>query len=409
VTRREPASVAGSRPRGRISDGERRARLAERHHLAPAARVDDVVTLAGDLVGLHSSDPATVFLAAATRMNKPAAAAVALERALYEDRTLVRTLCMRRTMFVLPIELVPVVQAACTDALLSGERKRLVRMLEENGLAGDGEAWLQEVEAKTLAELKARGEATAAELSKAVPELAKQIPFGEGKRWAGTVGVSTRVLFLLATAQRVVRGRPRGGWTSSQYRWSPIEAWVPGGVPTMAADDARAELARRYLGTFGPVTTADVKWWAGWTVAQTKAALATVGAVEVVLDDGTGWVLPGDEGSSRTGARKPWVALLPALDPTIMGWQQRAWYLADHGPDLFDRNGNAGPTVWLDGRVVGGWAQRPSGQVVFQLLEDVGAEAVAAVERAADDLEGWLGDVRVPPRFPTPLQKKLSS
>ena len=71
----------------------------------------------------------------------------------------------------------------------------------------------------------------------------------------------------------------------------------------------------------------------------------------------------------------PWVALLPALDPTTMGWQARDWYLGSHKAQLFDRNGNAGPTIWLDGRIVGGWAIRDAGEVVTGLLEDVGREA----------------------------------
>jgi Winged helix DNA-binding domain len=391
----------------RVSDGERRDRLALRHRLAPASRADDVTALAGDLVGLHGTDPATVFLSAAARLRDPDDAVAALERALYDDRTLVRTLCMRRTMFVVPRDLVPVVQAACTDALVPGERRRLVRMIEENGIADDGARWLKDVEERTLAALEARGEATGAELSKAVPGLGEQLSYGEGKAWAGTMGVSTRVLFLLSTDQRVARGRPRGSWTSSQYRWSPIERWLPDGVPTMPPDVARADLLRRWLRSFGPATTDDVKWWTGWTVARTKAALAAVAAVEVGLDDqGPGWVLPGDDGPApRT---EGWVALLPSLDPTTMGWQRRRWYLGEHGTALFDRSGNAGPTVWVDGRVVGGWAQRRSGEVVHRLLEDVGREAAAAVERAAAGLTSWFGDVRVTPRFPTPLQRELS-
>ena len=140
-----------------------------RHHLAPTARITDVVKIAGDLVGLHGSDPATVFLSAAARLRKPASAVTAVKRALYDDRTLVRTLCMRRTMFVVPLDVVPVVQAACTDPLVPAERRRLVRLIEEHEIASDGARWLREVEAKTIAELDARGEATGSELSKAVP------------------------------------------------------------------------------------------------------------------------------------------------------------------------------------------------------------------------------------------------
>lgn len=90
-----------------------------------------------------------------------------------------------------------------------------------------------------------------------------------------------------------------------------------------------------------------------------------------------------------------------------MGWKDRGWYLGDHGPALFDRSGNAGPTVWVDGRVVGGWAQRADGAVVYELLEDVGRASTAEVTKAAAKLEAWIGDVRIKPRFPTPLHKQL--
>ncbi len=55
---------------------------------------------------------------------------------------------------------------------------------------------------------------------------------------------------------------------------------------------------------------------------------------------------------------------------------------------LFDVNGNAGPTVWWDGRVVGGWSQRRDGEIVYRLLEDVGADAVAAVEAEVARIDG---------------------
>ena len=73
----------------------------------------------------------------------------------------------------------------------------------------------------------------------------------------------------------------------------------------------------------------------------------------------------------------------PTLDPTTMGWKEREWYLGPHERVLFDRNGNAGPTVWWDGRVVGGWSQREDGEIVFELLEDVGAERPTGSRAAA--------------------------
>jgi hypothetical protein len=391
----------------RISTNERRARLARRHHLAAEARTNDVVTIATDLTGLHATDPATVFLSTAARMKQPAKAVSALERALYDDRALVRTLCMRRTMFVVPLEFVPIVQAACTDALVPGERKRAIRMIEDNGIAEDGQGWLRAVEAETMAALEEHGELAGSELSKIVPALRAQLSFGEGKTWAGTSTMTTRVLFLLSTEQRVVRGRPKGSWTSSQYRWSPMDRWIDTNAVALERRAARAALADRWLHSFGPATTADLAWWTGWTVRSTREALVDIDAVEVSLAEGSGWVAAGDDGAVR--AVKPWVALLPALDPTTMGWKDRRWYLGAHGNELFDRNGNAGPTLWVDGHVVGGWGQRRSGEIAYRLLEDVGREAVDAVEAAAHALQTWFGPVRVTPRFPTPLQRTLAN
>ena len=119
-------------------------------------------------------------------------------------------------------------------------------------------------------------------------------------------------------------------------------------------------------------------------------------------------MLPDDEAPVRAPAS--WVALLPALDPTPMGWSgSRSWYVGEHAKALFDRSGNIGPTVWCDGRVVGGWAQRADGEVVFRLLEDIGTSATAAVAKEAARLREWIGPVRVTPRFRTPLERELVS
>jgi hypothetical protein len=384
---------------------ERRARLAVRHHVAPAAQADDVVTVARDMLALHATDPSTVYLSAWARMRSMTPET--LSRALYDERRLVRILGMRRTMFVVPVELVPVVLAACTRAIAVVERRRTVQFLQEAGLAEDVPAWIAEVEESTLSALEARGEALSTELSADEPRLAEQIRLARGKSYEGKQSVASRVLPLLAADGRVVRGRPRGSWTSSQYRWSTIEAWLPAGVPELPAEAARVGLARRWLRAFGPAPVADLKWWSGWTVTQTRAALAGLDTVAVDLDGTPGVVLAGD--LEPTTTPEPHAALLPGLDASVMGWQSREWFLGRHGPTLFDTNGNAGPTVWWDGRVVGGWSQRADGEVVVRLLEDVGAEGAAAVEAEAARLQEWIGPVRVTPRFRTPLERELCS
>ena len=127
------------------------------------------------------------------------------------------------------------------------------------------------------------------------------------------------------------------------------------------------------------------------------------------MDEGPGWVLPGDD--APAAEPEAWVAFLPSLDPTPMGWsgRSRSARLGAFGGPLFDRNGNGGPTVWVDGRVVGGWAHRPDGAVAYRLLADVPAARRRQLDRAARRLGELLGGVRVRPRFPTALQKELEA
>jgi hypothetical protein len=383
----------------RIDVAQRRARLGVRHALA--VREDRTpVEVARAVVALHATDPATVFLA--LRARSASLDVAAIEHALYADRSLVRMLGMRRTMFVLPLEEAAVVHAAASRAVAAEARRRYVKLLTDAGIAGGG-ALLSELEDAAEAALLVRGVATGAEISADVPKMRTtlSVPGGE-------TNVSPWVMLLLAADGRIARGRPRGGWTSTQWRWSPMRAWLPDGLADLATDEARVELLRLWLGAFGPGTVADLRWWTGWTAAQVKQALAPCKPVEVALDDGqTGLVLPSDV--DPVPAPDPWVALLPALDPTPMGWSQRDWFLGPHRSSLFDRSGNIGPTVWVDGRVVGGWAQRSSGEVVHRLLEDVGREAADRVAETAAAVGDWIGAVRVKPRFRTPLERELTS
>ena len=383
----------------KLTDADRRARLAGRHLLAPAARAATPEQVADALVALHATDPATVFLAVAARTADPTPAA--LESALYERESLVRMLAMRRTMFVVGRDLAPVVDASSARAVAARERTRLLAYLAEGG--GWDAAWLAAAETEVLAVLAERGPLTGAELGAAVPALQERVVAGAGKPYERTQNVASRVLRGLAVEHRIRRDRPRGSWTSSQFRWAPGEPFAP-----LPAAGARADLVRHWLAAYGPGTEADLVWWTGWNRGDVRRALAAVAAEPVELDSGgTGHVLPGDAGPAPESP--PYAALLPALDPTGMGWRERDWYLPpEHTAELFDRTGNIGPTVWWDGRIVGGWAQRPDGELVRELLDDVGAEAEAAIDAAAEGLAAFIGGVRITPRFRTPLERRLS-
>jgi hypothetical protein len=385
----------------RIEAEQRRARLVRRHRLGAAYRANDVVEAVRSVVALHSTDPATVFLSAWARTSGFLPAD--LERALYVERSLVRMLGMRRTLFVVQRELVPVVDAACTQAVAAQERRKLERFVAESGVGEDPPAWIEAASSAALEALGKRGEAFTNELSGDHPLLAQRIRIGAGTRWETEVGAASRILLLLGAEGKVVRDRPRASWIGSQYRWVPVDRL--GRLARLEPADARAELLRRYLAAFGPATEVDIRWWAGWSARDARAALAAVPHEAVDLDGATGYVLADD--LEPEDVPEPVAAFLPSLDSTTMGWKQRDWYLGPHATTIFDGNGNAGPTVWWQGRVVGGWTQRPDGEIAFRVLEDAGVNAVTAVAAEAERLAEWLGEVRVTPRFRTPLQREL--
>ncbi|MFJ3922431.1 winged helix DNA-binding domain-containing protein [Streptomyces sp. NPDC090022] len=398
--------MSSSRPR--ITTAERRDRLGVRHRLAPSARATTVAEAADAVVALHATDAATVFLSVRARLAETGTATgggtgvEAVEKAFYEDVSVVRMLSMRNTLFAVSTALAPCVASSTARAIAAKERRTLLAHLREDGQGLDA-AWLAEAEAATLAALDARGPSTGAQISAAVPALRQKITVSPGKKYETVQGVATRVIRLLAADGLIRRDRPRGSWTSSQFRWTHSRPW-----PALPAPEARTALALHWLRAYGPATEADLKWWTGWTLTETRRALAAIGPEEVRLDDGSlALVAPGD--TAPVPAPEPWAALLPGLDPSAMGWADRGFHLDPaHRAALFDYAGNIGPTVWWNGRIIGGWAQRADGEIVWRLLGDAGAEAERAVTTEAARLARWIGDARVTPRFRTPLERELA-
>jgi hypothetical protein len=211
------------------------------------------------------------------------------------------------------------------------------------------------------------------------------------------------VLTTLSAAGLILRGSNEGPWRTSRPRWVRTEDWLGEEIAIPTEAEGIAWLVAEWLRAFGPGTEADLKWWLGSTLTAVRRALAEIGAIEVGLDGEVGYLL-GDDLEPPEPV-EPWAALLPSLDPTAMGWAGREWYLGPHRPQIFDPNGNAGHTVWLEGRIVGGWRQLEGGTVELQLLEDVGADRLALIETEAERLGRWLADQVVAPRFPSPLSK----
>jgi hypothetical protein len=371
-----------------ITDGQRRARLATRHALAD--RVDSVEKAVEAVTCLHATEAPSVYLSVMARSE---ATRDDVGRALYTDRSVVKQLAMRRTMFVFPRDLLPQVWGSASDRIAQQLRTRLAKEVEAHGIAKRGDVWLTKM-FTTVVKTLAEGPATTAELREQIPPLARRLEMSPGKSYGGNIPIAPRVLGTLAATGAILRGDNEGDWRTSRPRWTLTQEWLGAPVTKAPAEAGYRELVRRWLHRFGPGTEADLVWWLGATKAAVRRALADLDAVEVSLVEGPGFLLPDDV--DDVPEPDPWAALLPVLDPTTRGWKQRDFYLdPDDRPYLFDTNGNGGTTAWWCGRVVGCWVQDPDGIVVVVPRGDPGAEAIAALEAEAERLTKWLEGMKV--------------
>ena len=209
--------------RRRISDSERRSRIAVRHALAPAHRLTDVAEVTRAMTVLHATEAATVHLAVAARAEGVKPEDVDAE--LYDARSVVKQLAMRRTLFVFPRELLPAAWGSASARVATSERKRIAKAIAAGGIAPDGEAWLDAARDATLARLAA-GPATTAELRAEVPELAGMVGGTTDKTWDRPVSVAPWVLTHLGLEGTALRGRNAGHWRLNKPTWTTAEDWL---------------------------------------------------------------------------------------------------------------------------------------------------------------------------------------
>ena len=391
--------------------------LAYKQYLLPGSRGDDVLQVARDIVALHATAATGPYFSLWARVGD--FQREMLEDALYEQHSLVKLLCMRVTLHVVASDEAVFFYRAFPADFFERPMPAEFRgggLCAHAGLCSEGEApaLLADLHRRVLAVVAEDGPSTTQQIGRKVPEFAAKIHHDVGKAYEGEFSIGSRLVGDMCMRGLLVRTRPRGSWRSSLYEYAALSDWLPEvDLESVTQREARVWLVRRYLAAFGPAAPDDVQWWTGLTKGETEEALGGIASevVEVTIAglDGEHLMLADDAERLRDFAAPdvPYAFFLPSLDPYIMGYSERRRFLAqEHRKKVFDRAGNAVPTVWVDGRVAGVWGQHKDGQVFYELLEPVGA-AEALLAEEVRRLEDFLAGEALPPGIRTPFTRSL--
>jgi uncharacterized protein YcaQ len=382
--------------------------LLRRQHLAAEAQGDDIVHVVQDLCALHATGAPNPYLSLWSRVR--GFRHEQLEAELYETRRLVRRLCMRATLHIVPSARLPVFFQATRNRLERESGRDMNKALVWAGLRREGEQaqLLESVEQRIVGAVSARGAATLSELAEQVPELRAEVDYAPGKPYGGKFGIGTRLISGLCVRGLLVRARPRGSWRSSLYEYALLRDWLPDvDLHAVRPEEARAELLRSYLAAFGPATFEDMVWWTGFGKGETRRALAglrgTVCEIEIA-ELGSDFCMLQEDAQrllNREPALLPCVRLLPSLDPYVMGYKHRHRFLeTEHYDQVFDRSGNAFATVWVNGQIAGVWQESKRGLELLVWQDTEKALMIAEAQRLAYFLRQ--------PESPQPVPEELS-
>jgi hypothetical protein len=369
--------------------------LLRKQHLADDAKIDGAYQIAYDISGLHATGPTTPYLSLFARSR--AFLRKHLEDELYVKKRLGRIRCMRGTLHIMTKEMIPIAYMATRKMI----RKDLRDILKFRGVSG------KEYE----------------DTSKSILNIlkGKEMTTSEIKERLGTSANVSAIVEEMCDRGLLIRVRPRAGWKDRINKYSVFREYFPDiDLSILTESEAITELVKHHLRSFGPVTENDLAWWVGMSKTEAREAIDNIkDIVERTNISGLGddFILLrsdakhlGDPKSSQGTS----VALLPWLDPYMMGYKDRERYLpAEYRDRVFDRGGNATSTILLDGRVVGVWdfAEEENPVVKFILFEKVKEDVKIQVRLEARRVGMFIADNEIRLRecdSMAPLTKKTA-
>jgi len=348
--------------------------LLRKQHLAPATRIPDVVQIARDAGGLHSTSGWTPYLSLFNR--SPHFEPTELDRHLRDRRSLARIRCVRGTIYIQPREWIPAFLAAT-------RRRNTAQTVNLSRYSGITDRRYASLSAKIAAALTGTP-MTAAAIRSAL----------------GLQGEISSTLYRMCDEGILLREKGEKGWRDHSVCYRLFsEAFPEVRVTSIGETEAMAAVVEQYLRCFGPASETDIAWWTGFGKPEVRGALAALESrwIHVGLGEGRRLALLLEEdveGLAATRPREgPLVSLLPLLDGYLMGYRERDRYLRpEDRAFVFDRGGNVTSTILVDGAVVGvwDWEEDPRPVVKFHYFSKVSEDLHARIEEEARRMGRFL-------------------
>jgi DNA glycosylase AlkZ-like len=334
------------------------------------------------LCGLHAQVMSCAELTAWARVENLPKGAV--RKALWQDKSLVKTWAMRGTLHLLPSDELPLWHAllAASPRYLSPARwKRIFDI--------------------TLEELDAITEAVGASLHGKVltrEELVKEVA-----RRTGSKAMTHE--FALNSWGLIFRPAAFSGHlcfaesVGARVRFTHPRSWL-GGLPRkIEAGAAAAEVTRRFLAVYGPATAWDLARWSGGggvTTARRWLAALRDEVSEADVEGTRAFVLTEDLRELRSAAPARSVRLLPGFDQYVVNASGHAEHLMPRGlrARIYRPQGWISPVLLVNGLMEGTWRHALEGSRVAVTIEpfaSITASVRKAAEREAERLADFLG------------------
>ena len=348
------------------------------HGLVERAPRDRALDVAAALCGVHAQVMSSAELTLWARVDGLGPADVS--RALWEERSLVKTWAMRGTLHLLAARDYPLWQAALSTYdhfwtppwlnALGVTAPQLEELIADISRALDGQVLTRE-------------QIVAAVAREADVEVAERLRSGWGS-FLKPVSFAGGLCFAPSEGRYV--------------RFTSPRAWL-GDYEAPDPDEAAEEMTRRFLAAHGPATREDYsRWWRGFSRAQARARIEALGGdvVEVDLEGLRAW-LPASALEGALAAEPPRsLHLLPAFDQWVVACSREAEAMLakEQRPRVFRKAGWFSPVILVRGRIEGVWRHERKGRRLLVTLEPFGRLprwARAQAEREAERLAVFLG------------------